>query len=440
MNNKRAILCGYHWAGCKALELLLEDGYEVYVYTHKSDNYIADLERLCVKRNIKYTLDKITIDNIPFIPNIICIIYYRYIIGQDIINAADGKIFSLHPSLPPKYCGCGSLTCAMTDGEKKCGFTYLYINVGCDIGNIILQREVVIEDFDTQLTLYSRVMFESMKDFMKAVELVLNKYTGIPQNEKSILYKRGCPLDGVITDLMEESMKERPIRAMCNPPYPAAKYQERERKTVRELNEDGGVTIFGCGGHARSLINTIYETNKSIKIVLVDENAQDNEIVMGCKVTRLHAMQGSGKYIVAIGDNQKRKKLFDAIKGRGKGKPISIISIHARISISAIVGDGTFVASNVYIGPEAYIGENTIINTASIIEHGAIIGDHVNICPNVTICGRAKIGNGVFCGAGSIVVDNINICDNVILGAGAVVKEDIAVAGTYVGVPVRKVS
>ena len=46
-NNKKIILCGYNWAGCKALEMLLERNYEVFVYTHESPWYINDLIEFC---------------------------------------------------------------------------------------------------------------------------------------------------------------------------------------------------------------------------------------------------------------------------------------------------------------------------------------------------------------------------------------------------------
>ena len=59
----RVILCGYHWTGCKALELLLQEGHEVYVYTHTTQNCIADLEGLCIKKNISYNLKKIEVNN-----------------------------------------------------------------------------------------------------------------------------------------------------------------------------------------------------------------------------------------------------------------------------------------------------------------------------------------------------------------------------------------
>lgn len=239
----KIILCGYHWTGCKALELLLEEGHEVYVYTHKTENCIADLEGLCIKRNIGYCLDKIEVENLPFIPDMICSIYYRWIIKQNVIDIVKGKIFNLHPALLPKYRGCSSLTWAMINGEKECGFTYHYIDTGCDTGNIILQKSVKIEDFDTQLTLYNRVMFESMNYFLEAVHLVENGYEGEEQKGEASQYKRGCPMEGIISDSMDENMRERFVRAMCYPPYPAAKYNNHEIRTLRELEQ-----VFGGGG------------------------------------------------------------------------------------------------------------------------------------------------------------------------------------------------
>ena len=237
MGIKRAILCGYHWTGCKALTLLLENGYEVYVYTHKTENAIADLEGLCIKNNIEYTLDKINKNNMPFVPDIICSIYYRWIIDSEVIEAVHGRIFNLHPSLLPKYRGCSSLTWAMINGEKQVGYTYHYVDSGCDTGYIILQKEIEIEDFDTQLTLYNRVMFESMDSFLEVVDLVLKGCKGISQKGEAVYYKRGCPLDGIIVDSMDDLLKERFIRAMCYPPYPAAHYNGNEVKTFLEYKD-----------------------------------------------------------------------------------------------------------------------------------------------------------------------------------------------------------
>lgn len=199
------------------------------------------------------------------------------------------------------------------------------------------------------------------------------------------------------------------------------------------------VIIFGCGGHARSIINTLHENSKDLEILLVDENANDNEIILGCRVERAYELEEDDAYIIAIGDNAKRKQLYDYLQDNHIGCCISVVSESSHIGIDSQVGKGTFIAPNVYVGPQAGIGDNTVINTGSIIEHEAVIGKGTHIAPHTTICGRTKIGNNVFCGAGSIVIDKINICNDVIIGAGAVVTNDIMKPGTYVGVPAKRI-
>jgi sugar O-acyltransferase (sialic acid O-acetyltransferase NeuD family) len=200
------------------------------------------------------------------------------------------------------------------------------------------------------------------------------------------------------------------------------------------------IAIYGCGGHARSIINVLHENTNDIPIILVDENACDDEIIMGCMTVQKYEPDEDTLYILGIGDNKKRSQLYHELLEKSHGVCIPIISKYACVGQNAQIGKGTFVAPNTYIGPSAIIGDNTIINTGSIIEHETIIGNSAHIAPNSTVCGRAKIGNNVFCGAGSTIVDKISICDNVTIGAGAVVVGDIMEAGTYVGVPAKKIN
>lgn len=209
---------------------------------------------------------------------------------------------------------------------------------------------------------------------------------------------------------------------------------------MKEICRGGGqIVVYGCGGHARSIINTIYELCDGTEIILVDSNSKQGEIILGCKTVSEHELNVTDGYIIAVGDNKARLVLFQKLNRDKKGRCISIVSKHSFVGVEAIIGRGVFVAANTYIGPQAVIGDNTIINTGSVIEHETKIGNHTHIAPHATICGRVKIGNNVFCGAGSVVIDNISICDNAVIGAGAVVKENIVEAGLYVGVPARRV-
>lgn len=220
------------------------------------------------------------------------------------------------------------------------------------------------------------------------------------------------------------------------------KWMRKEINTFGELQKaakGNKIIVFGCGGHARSIISVIWESDKETEIILVDGNAGEEEYILGCKVMREFKIRDNDRYIIAIGDNLKRRQIYSQMKSGHAGYCILLVSLYANIGMDAQIGMGTFVAPNVYVGSQAIIGDNTILNTGSIVEHEAIIGNHTHIAPGAIICGRTRIGNNVFCGAGSTIIDKITICDNVTIGAGAVVKENILVAGTYVGVPAKRV-
>lgn len=197
--------------------------------------------------------------------------------------------------------------------------------------------------------------------------------------------------------------------------------------------------IFGCGGHARSVANILYENNKDIEILFVDDNAQKDEKILGYQVKSRYDLRNDDNYIVAIGDNVKRQKIFDYLFEQRTGNCISVISKSSNIGIDSKIGKGTFIAANTYLGPQAKIKNNSIINTGSIVEHEVIIGNHTHIAPHTTICGRSAVGNYVMCGAGSTIIDKVKICDYVVIGAGAVVTDDITKPGIYVGIPARKI-
>lgn len=198
--------------------------------------------------------------------------------------------------------------------------------------------------------------------------------------------------------------------------------------------------VFGCGGHARSIINTFCINNIYQEIILVDKNAEKNEKILGFSVKKNYELDRDDVYIIAIGDNTIRKEMYNKLQNNHIGNCISVVSNSSHIGLDVSIGKGTFIAPYVYIGPQTSVGINTIINTGCVVEHESVIGSHTHIAPHVTICGRTNIGNNVFCGAGSTVIDKINVCDNVIIGAGAVVICDIVESGTYVGIPARKIS
>jgi sugar O-acyltransferase (sialic acid O-acetyltransferase NeuD family) len=194
--------------------------------------------------------------------------------------------------------------------------------------------------------------------------------------------------------------------------------------------------FFGCGGHSRSVSDILLLNTPDASIIYVDENAAPNETLFNFPVLKTVDYEVSdAQYVIAIGDNKKRKEKFLSINNAEK--IFSVVSKFSHIGRGASYGIGTFIGNYAHIGPLARIGMNTIINTAAIVEHEVIIGDHSHIGPNSTISGRCKIGNEVFIGVGATVKDYISVCNNVIIGAGATVVKNISISGIYVGTPAK---
>lgn len=193
--------------------------------------------------------------------------------------------------------------------------------------------------------------------------------------------------------------------------------------------------IFGCGGHSRSVVDTLLSVCPTVELVFVDNKAEKNERRYGFAVLS-KVPEGDFSYFIAIGDNEQRKDKFMEI---GEKDLISIISNRAYVSDRSNIGSGSFIGNFSHVGPEVTIGTNTIINTAAIIEHEVQVGKHCHIGPTATVSGRCKIGDLVFVGVGATIKDYVSICSGVIIGAGAIVVKDITEIGVYVGCPAKKI-
>ena len=65
---KKIVVCGYHWIGCKAVEIFQAAGANVYVYTHPAGEGVPCVASYCRKAGVDYTLERISASNLPFTP------------------------------------------------------------------------------------------------------------------------------------------------------------------------------------------------------------------------------------------------------------------------------------------------------------------------------------------------------------------------------------
>ena len=218
----KLLLFGHGWAGCFALKYLLSESHEVFVYCNQTDD-LSSLSTQCKQLgvNASFNSKDFTEHKLDF--EAVVSMHCRQKIPKKIIEHVGPLSMNLHPSILPNYKGCSSLTWALFNGETEVGYSYHEMVEEFDSGNIIYQNKEPIFNFDTQATLYQRILFKSVEAFPTAFNLMCNKHR-IQMPKGGMYYKRGAPFDGKIDPKWSDDKIARFIRAMYHPPYKPAEY------------------------------------------------------------------------------------------------------------------------------------------------------------------------------------------------------------------------
>jgi sugar O-acyltransferase (sialic acid O-acetyltransferase NeuD family) len=142
------------------------------------------------------------------------------------------------------------------------------------------------------------------------------------------------------------------------------------------------------------------------------------------------------KFIVGIGDNKLRKRLYQQLALAGLQAAV-VVHPKSVVSPKAMVGRGSYVGAGAKLNILASVGEGVILNSGCIVEHECTIGNFVHIAPGAILAGNVKVGDETFIGAGAVLKQGVRIGSNVTIGAGAVVLKDIPDNQVWFGNPAR---
>lgn len=201
--------------------------------------------------------------------------------------------------------------------------------------------------------------------------------------------------------------------------------------------------IVGAGGHAK-VVADILQQNAEYEIVgLIDK--EERQGFWGIPVLGNDELlpelyrDGKAEYIfVALGNGALREKLSRQALRVGYSM-VNAISHQAVLSPHCQIGMGVVIMPGAVINAEAKIADGCIINTNASVDHEVQVREYSHIAPGCAISGCVKIGRQCLIGTGSRIIDKIQIADYVTVGAGSVVVRNLLEAGTFVGIPARKI-
>lgn len=218
-----------------------------------------------------------------------------------------------------------------------------------------------------------------------------------------------------------------------------------KNSTLDKKVEMKRVLIIGAGGHGQvvaDILLTSWEAGAQMRPVgFVDDATElQNHILLGLPVIgkiECYKEIDFDEAIVAIGSNTTRSRLFDVFQMNGVSMARAIHP-SAIIGKEASIGPGSVVCAGVVVNTGSRIGSNVILNTASSVDHHNVIEDHVHIAPGSHTGGDVHIGAGALIGIGAIVMPQRRVGAWSVVGAGALVHEDVLEGRTVIGIPAKE--
>ncbi len=213
----------------RALNLLFELNADVVgVCTIEKSDFNSDhfnLQNICIEKKIPciYIEDINSEDSLSWIrnkkPDVVFCFGWSRLIKKPLLNLIPKGVIGYHPAALPQNRGRHPLIWALALGLKKTASTFFFMDSGADSGDILSQRDVLIDETDDARTLYDKISESAMGQIREFLPLLKSgKYPRIPQNNSvSNTWRKRTKADGQIDWRMSADTIHNLIRALTSP-------------------------------------------------------------------------------------------------------------------------------------------------------------------------------------------------------------------------------
>lgn len=207
------------------------------------------------------------------------------------------------------------------------------------------------------------------------------------------------------------------------------------------------ILIIGAGGFGREvqwLIERINQKTPKWQIIgYLDDSIKPGIEINGYPVIgnieQLKNFDKNTAVVCAIGSAGIRKRIVSRIKQIGPFEFPNLIDPNVQMSQTIMLGEGNIICAGNILTVNICIEDFVIINLSCTIGHDAILRSFVTVYPGVNISGCTETKSGTELGTGSKVIQGKMIGEHTIIGAGAVVVNNIPADCTAMGIPAKPV-
>lgn len=156
---------------------------------------MSPVKELCLEQNIpvlqpeRVKTDEFYDQLCELNPDMIVVAAYGKILPKRVLDYPKFGCINVHTSLLPDYRGAAPIQWVVLNGEKKTGATIMFMDEGCDTGDIITQREIELDADETGGSLHDKLAVLGAELLVETLPSVLDgTAVRTPQDHSKMRY------------------------------------------------------------------------------------------------------------------------------------------------------------------------------------------------------------------------------------------------------------
>lgn len=205
---------------------------------------------------------------------------FGQLLSEEILNMPRHGCINIHASLLPAYRGAAPIQWCVINGEEKTGVTIMQMAKGMDTGDILLQKEVVLDEKETGGSLFDRLMETGAELIVEVLpKIEAGELTPVVQKEELATYAGKITKDMGNIDFAKSAVTiERLIRGLN--PWPSA-FTHYKGKILKIWEAD---VVSECANAENPVPGTVIAMDKESFTLATGEGA-----------LRIRSLQPEGK-------------------------------------------------------------------------------------------------------------------------------------------------